>query len=140
MTKTVYDTNVIVSAQIKSGSWPALVLDLGWHNQVQGFASPEIIEEYRGVLVRKEFGFDKDKIDSLISLTKEHFEIIEPQQKVTAASDESDNKFLECALEAKADFLVMGNKKDFPEEFEGIKIVGPKEFAHQFVKEMINRA
>jgi predicted nucleic acid-binding protein len=37
--------------------------------------------------------------------------------------------FLECALEAEADFLITGNTKHFPHgKFRNIQIVTPKEF------------
>jgi len=52
--------------------------------------------------------------------------MVRPSQEVSRAPDEPDNRFLECALEARADYLVTGNKKHFPfSEFEGTKIVSP---------------
>jgi uncharacterized protein len=47
------------------------------------------------------------------------------------ALDEADNRFLECALEARAAFLVTGNLRHFPvPTFEDIQIVEPARFAH----------
>jgi predicted nucleic acid-binding protein len=40
-------------------------------------------------------------------------------------TDPDDNKFLECALEAEADYLVTGNLKDYPiEEDWAMLVVG----------------
>jgi uncharacterized protein len=50
--------------------------------------------------------------------------------------DEPDNRFLECAEDAKAHYLVTGNRKHFPFfEFQGTKIVSPAEFATILVEE-----
>ncbi len=49
---------------------------------------------------------------------------------MSVATDEPDNRFLECALVARADYLVTGNLRHFPApEFEGIQIVSPAVFA-----------
>jgi predicted nucleic acid-binding protein len=43
--------------------------------------------------------------------------------------DEPDNRVLECAIKANADFIITGNKRHFSfEEFKGSKIVTPREF------------
>jgi uncharacterized protein len=53
-----------------------------------------------------------------------------PRNRVRSALDEPDNRILECAEEAKAHYLVTGNKRHFPfPEFKGTKIVSPAEFA-----------
>ncbi len=36
--------------------------------------------------------------------------------------------FLECAVSARADFLVTGNLRDFPKTFRGVRIVSPRQF------------
>jgi uncharacterized protein len=56
--------------------------------------------------------------------------LVHPRHTIRVSPDESDNRFLECAQEASAGYLVTGNKRHFPvPEFEGIKIVSPAEFA-----------
>jgi len=43
--------------------------------------------------------------------------------------DPSDNKFLEAALEAKADFIITGDHHLLElREFRGVKILSPSEF------------
>ncbi|MBV9037914.1 MAG: hypothetical protein JO182_25715 [Acidobacteriaceae bacterium] len=41
---------------------------------------------------------------------------------------EADNRFLECVEAAQADFLITGNKRHFPAEWEGTRIVNAREF------------
>jgi len=47
---------------------------------------------------------------------------------LAAAADETDNRFLECAISAGADYIITGNARHFPERLESIRIVTPREF------------
>jgi predicted nucleic acid-binding protein len=45
------------------------------------------------------------------------------------AADPADNKFLECALESKADYLITGNIRHFPfKKFHDTQVITPKDF------------
>jgi predicted nucleic acid-binding protein len=46
---------------------------------------------------------------------------------VTSSSDESDNRFLECAEAAQADYLVSGNTRHFPKKWKQTSIVTPRQ-------------
>jgi uncharacterized protein len=139
MIKAVYDTNVVVSAHLKKESWPTIVLNLALHKKVKLFVSKEILKEYQGVLLRKKFGLSSAKVRKSINLVKQRAKLIEPDISLYVSEDKSDNKFLECAVKAKIDFLVTGNKKHFPKQsFKGIKIVSPVEFINYFLKDLLN--
>lgn len=56
MHRVVYDTNVIVSAVLKSGSLPAALLTLALQGRVTLCVSPAVLDEYREVLHRPKFG------------------------------------------------------------------------------------
>ena len=43
------------------------------------------------------------------------------------AIDPSDDKFLECAEAARADYLVTGNLRDFPRFWKGTKVITMRE-------------
>jgi uncharacterized protein len=92
--------------------------------------SPAILEEYREVLKRPKFGFDPSAIDAFLHDLEKAAVMVYPTKRVRNDLDEPDNRFLECAKAAKANYLVTGNKKHFPfPEFKGTKIVSPAEFA-----------
>ena len=44
------------------------------------------------------------------------------------ASDPDDDKFIECADAARADYLITGNRRHFPAFWKGTKIITPREF------------
>ena len=56
--------------------------------------------------------------------------MVVPNRKVNVIKDDpDDNKFIEAALEGKADYIVTQDKHLLNiQEFEGIKIVSPEEF------------
>jgi len=54
-------------------------------------------------------------------------------------ADPEDNRFLECAEEAKADFLITGNTKHFPfRRFRRTHIVSPAEFLILVAKSLLD--
>ena len=110
--KAVYDTNIIISAALSPSGIPSSLFALAVDGTVQLYVSPVILEEYSEVLHRPKFELSEQVITDLM-------------RRMT-----SDNRFLECAQEAGAEYVVTGNKRHFPfPEFEGIKIVSPAEFA-----------
>src|ERR1051325_10172527 len=127
--KVVYDTNILVSANLKPESLIASLVALAFAKQVRLFYSRPILDEYRDVLARPKFGFQPQTIRQFLDdLCAAGHELV-PSQRVRVARHEADNRFLECAQAAKADYLVTGNTKDFPRRFKGTRIVDPAKFA-----------
>ena len=55
--------------------------------------------------------------------------LVKPTKAVSVIrADESDNRLLECAEAAGADYLVTGNTRHFPKTFKSTAIVTPKQF------------
>jgi uncharacterized protein len=50
-----------------------------------------------------------------LSLLRERGEMVSPAPVPGGSPDPGDDKFIACAVAAKADYLVTGNKRDFPE-------------------------
>jgi putative PIN family toxin of toxin-antitoxin system len=128
--RAVYDTNVLVSATLKPGSVPATLVALAMEQRLQLYLSPPVFREYREVLLRPKFGFEARHIEAFLDDLRAAAVLVEPSMRITAASDEPDNRFLECAREAQADYLVTGNTRHFPTPvFEGTRILEPAPFA-----------
>jgi predicted nucleic acid-binding protein len=49
-------------------------------------------------------------------------------RRLTVCPDADDNRILECADAAGADFLVTGNKRHFPAEWKRTSVVNGREF------------
>jgi len=132
----VLDTNVIVSAHLKEEGLERFVLDLALARKLQLFLSDEILEEYEGGLMRPAFKLSPAKVAASLRLNEKAATIVYPQKKITAAKDPDDNKFLECAAEAQADYLVTGNKKHFPREWQQTKIVNTRELLQEITADL----
>jgi hypothetical protein len=52
----------------------------------------------------------------------------EPGERVEAARDPDDNRFLECALAGEVEFVVTGNLRHFPRTFRAIRVLSPRQF------------
>jgi uncharacterized protein len=130
MLKVVFDTNVVVSAALYEKSLPALLLSLGLEGKIRFFVSPALLNEYVTVLKRPRFKLGEKEITELMGKINRKASIVTPTKRLKIVKgDEPDNRILECAVKAKADFIVTGNKRHFPfEEFKGSKIVTPREF------------
>jgi uncharacterized protein len=78
--------------------------------------SPAVLQEYSGVLARPKFAFPPDEITALIDLLHRQGDLLDPAPLSGISPDPKDDKFMACALAAQVDFVVTGNKRDFPED------------------------
>ncbi len=122
--RVVCDTNILVWAFVFPAGSPEQVVRLARLGQVEMFLSPPILEELARVL-RQKFGYTQPEVRQRVSSLRSLAQVVDPRFSVTAIhADEPDNRILECALEARADFIVSGDKHllTLP-EFEGIPVV-----------------
>lgn len=133
MLKAVYDTNIIVSAALKQESLPALIVSLALQGKVRIYVSLAILEEYEEVLKRPRFKLYKNDVGDLMREIRQKAVLVKPNRKLDLiVFDETDNRILECAMKAKADFVVTGDKTHFTfTKFDGIKIATPREFVDE---------
>ncbi|HZY10174.1 MAG TPA: putative toxin-antitoxin system toxin component, PIN family [Bacteroidota bacterium] len=131
MDNIVLDTNIVVSALIGKGN-PRRILERVIRGDVRMFVSTPIMYEYRKVLRRPKFAWYPDfhlKASDILRLLTSIATTVEPAFKFDVCPDSDDNKFLETAVEAKADYLITGNKKHFPSSIHlGVQIVSPSEY------------
>lgn len=129
MLKVVIDTNVFVSGVLTKGGNPSVVIK-AWRRtrKYQLFITEEIIQEVLGVM--KRLNIKADIIADWDKLLRKRAIQIVPARKIKAIrEDPSDNKFLECAIESYADYIVTGDKHlKKLNKFEGIEIVSAREF------------
>lgn len=90
------------------------------------FSEP-ILQEYERVLPREKFRLDAPRISALLELIREAGHLVHPLRDISAASDPPDNRFLECADAAEADYLVTGNTRHFPKSWGKTKVVNARE-------------
>ncbi len=98
--------------------------------------SDSILHEYRNVLLRPKFGLTRSLVELSLELIVRAGRRVTPGKGVSAAGDLDDNKFLECAEEARAQFLITGNKRHFPRSWRGTAVVSAREFVEILIPEL----
>jgi uncharacterized protein len=113
--RAIIDTNVLVSALISPNGNEALILLAIQQGLVRPCYSEEILREYAAVPARPKFAFPADEIEAELAMCEVRGELFRPEASSVASPDPGDQKFLACAEAAGADFIVTGNKRDFPQ-------------------------
>ena len=127
--RVVLDTNVIISALNFPGN-ERMVLELALRGRFEFFLSLFILEEVAGVLVRK-FGWDDERTAQAIRTLENAATVTEPPRlEEVVEGGHPDNRVLECALAAGADYLVTGDRRHLLplEEHQGARIVNAPRF------------
>lgn len=126
--RLVVDTNVLVTAALKPVSLQRTVFLIAITKPARLYVSPPILAEYADVLARRELRIRRGLRLQLLQLIENRSTMIVPRYTLSVASDPDDNRFIECADAARADYLVTGNLKHFPKFWKGTKIISPREF------------
>lgn len=124
----VIDTNVMVSALLTSTGAPGKILDLWVQGRFRLIASQQILDEYFEVLVRK--GIEPDLVGVLSRRMSRYAHLVAPKERLNVVEqDASDNKFLECAVERNANYVVSGDRHLLAlKRFGETEIVTPTRF------------
>ena len=128
--RLVFDTNVLVSALLRTGSVPHRAL---LRARVDGtlLASDETVGELRTVLLR-------DKFDSIVrralreAIIDEYARLcmnIKISSPVRVCRDPRDDKFLEVAAHGQAEVIITGDEDLLIlNPFRGIAILNPRDY------------
>lgn len=132
--RVVLDTNVVVSGVIKQEGPPGQILIRFFQERkFISITSLEILAEIREVLqppkVRRYHGWTNAEIDAFVTFLYAQSVVTEGTRTVNVARDPQDNKFLACAREGSAEYLVSGDDDLLQiKVFERTQIVRPRAF------------
>lgn len=127
--RVVLDTNVIVFGLNFPGN-ERLLLDLALRGRFEWYPSPLILDEVAGVLARKFRWADDDVQQALRRLRQSATVIHPPRVTEVIEGGHADNRILECAVAAAADYLVTGDRRHLLPigEHRGVRILRPARF------------
>ncbi len=138
--KAVIDTSVMVSVAFPKGGLARELRDLIAEGAFTLVTSQEIMTELYRVLhyprILKQFQATEEDIDEFIGMIMEKAEITKGRYKLKKITDDpTDDMFLACAMEAKADYIVsrdphLRNLK----QYHGITIIDVKRFVERVRK------
>ena len=112
--KIVIDANLFASGLIKPKSNPGTILGLVKENKLELIASPAIIKEIKRILlypkIQKYHHKTIQEIDAYFDDILMFAWIVEGTEMVDLIKDgPTDNKYLACAYEGEADYMVSGD-------------------------------
>ncbi|TAM79680.1 MAG: putative toxin-antitoxin system toxin component, PIN family [Acidobacteria bacterium] len=135
--RVVLDTNIVVSAALKPDGLQRTVLLLAITKPASLYISDTILEEYQEVLARPELQIRKGLRQQLLQLVRSHAHRVNPSRPLQVTHDPDDNKFLECADAARADYLVTGNQKHFPRFWKKTTVITSRDFISIVARHLI---
>ena len=125
--RVVIDTNVLISGLFSTTSTPARAVEHAISNG-QLLASAATLRELMTKLLSPKFDryVPRERRDALLLRLAPLIEIVEVVQPVRASRDPSDDKFLEAAVNGRADVIVSGDGDLLDlNPFRGIAILMP---------------
>ena len=126
--RIVIDTNVVISAVFFGGA-PRRVIEAVLHDRVQSFVSRAIASEDEEIVAemlnRRQGRLNTQAFAAFLG----KLSFVEPMSNVKICRDPDDDKFISCAVDAKAYYIVSGDK-DLLEigKYKNIEIVTVAEF------------
>lgn len=127
--KVVLDTNVFVSALIAGGT-PEKIVQAARRGQIHLVTSPPLLLELSTVLTKK-LRWSRSDAHRAVRFLGKVAHLVNPSTSITRVrNDPSDNRVLECAVDANADYIVSGDRHHLLplKTFRGIPIFSPRDF------------
>ncbi len=109
MTRTVLDTNIVISSAL--GGALVLILEHWDEGKFTVIVTSDILREYIEVLNRPKFRLKQETIDRITRYLFQFSEFVVPEERIKfIEADPADDKFLEAAVAGKVDLIVSGDK------------------------------
>ncbi len=126
--KVVFDTNIFISAFAIPGGKAEEAYIYALRGKFILYSSVAILTETAQKL-REKFGWPEDTVTRLLKTVAKVARIVKTRPHLHVLSDEPDNRVLECAIEAKADFIVTGDNRLLSlKQYQNIKMVKLSDF------------
>jgi len=130
--KVVFDTNIFISAFVIPGGKAEAAYSHALRKDFTLYSSVAILTETAQKL-REKFGWQQDKITSLLKTIAKVAIVIKTEPHLHHLADEPDNRVLECAEAVDADFIVTGDKHLlFLKHFQNTTVVRLSDFLKKF--------
>jgi len=132
--KVVIDTNVFISSLINPAGTPGKIVDLWKVGKISLCLSQEVLYEYLEVIARFEIS-DDPAVATLLKIFESRCNQVYVSKTAALSvieNDLKDNKFLECAIAASADYIISGDRHLLKlREFRGIQVLTPAAFIRE---------
>ena len=124
MIRAVIDTSVLVSAAISPTGPNAQILDLVTAGKIRPYLTTAVLEEYDRVFEYEHLKhLDKRRVAKVRGLLIAAAVRVRSRGRLKISTHEDDNRIYECAVAAKADYIITENTKHFRKPYKTTKII-----------------
>jgi putative PIN family toxin of toxin-antitoxin system len=124
MIRVVLDTSVLVSAVMTPTGPNAQVFDLITAGEIRPYLTDAVLAEYYQVFDYERLKhLDRRRIARLRGLLESSGVKVKSRGRLKVFAHEEDNRIYECAVAAKADYIVTENTRDFKKPYKMTKII-----------------
>ncbi|MDP2933373.1 MAG: putative toxin-antitoxin system toxin component, PIN family, partial [bacterium] len=126
MLKVVIDTNLLIDGSGDDNNFGNRIIDEVIAGKISAFANRQTLQENRLISRQKISDADyRAKLENYFGLVR----FVPRKERLNIVEDEEDNKLLESAVAASADYLISSDRHLLKiEEYQKIKIVSPSQF------------
>lgn len=136
--KVVLDTNVLISAFKDEYSYQKQIIDEIISGRIEAYANHQTLRENKLILNKliEDLNYKRELEQFFAQVNS-----VQNRRQITIVSDPEDNKILESAVEAEADYLITEDKVLLElSPFQGIRIVEPIVFWKNYEEDQGNDA
>jgi len=124
MIRAVIDTSVLVSAVISPAGPNARLFDFIISKAIRPYITDDLLAEYYRVFEYERLkDLDRRRISALRGVLQRVGIKVKPPGRLKISEHEEDNRIYECAVAAKADYIVTENTKHFKQPYKTTRIV-----------------
>ena len=133
--RVVIDTNVVISGAFFGGI-PRKIMEMAIDERFSVCANDNIVQEYKET-TQEMIADKKGHInENVLSSFLRELELLSPQSSLSVCRDPDDDKFINCAIDAKAIYVVSGDKDLLSMgQVEGILMITAREFYDKLMDE-----
>jgi putative PIN family toxin of toxin-antitoxin system len=130
--KIVIDTNVIASAMFFGGR-PRELLELLVSHKLDAYATADIITEYQETAEELCLRYPEKTVRLPLTVIISAIKMIKLTTVINICRDPDDDKFIECAIDAKCLYIISGDKDLLSiGNYHQVQIVTVSEFFSRF--------
>lgn len=127
MLKVVLDTNLLINGSVDDYSYACRIIDAVNAGELSAFANLATLRENR--LIAELKIKDPDYRKKLQEFFGKIHRVAPPSVRLAVVEDPEDDKLVESAVAARADFLISSDRHLLDlQEFAGVKVVTPETF------------
>jgi putative PIN family toxin of toxin-antitoxin system len=124
--KIVLDTNVLINGFQDEFSYEKRIIDAVIAGEIESYANKQTLQENKLLTGQK---IDSDEYRRQLNDLFAQINWVVNKRQIRIVSDHQDNKILESAVEAKADYLITSDNDLLSlNKYRGVKIVTPAQF------------